>query len=787
MRHIDGCPACFELLSLLTDIETPRELHSEELLPNHTLHIGRYQVIEQAGMGGVGVVYKTRDTKLKRLVAVKLLRPDILATDPEQAAEATQRLKREAQALATLDHPHIVTIYDIDTHEDQLFIACAFIEGENLREWLRSSARGWKEIVELFIQLAQALQAAHQVGIIHRDLKPENILVRNEDHALLTDFGMATHPTMTTSMGIDPGELATQQGMLLGTPAYMSPEQLDGQAPLPASDQFSFCVTLYEALYGFRPYHAPSYQELLQVLKQGQPVQPQSTTIPSGLFAILERGLLPRPDERYPSMQDLCMELARTLKPDTHVSSRTNTVMVACAMGVLLAGLFVAWSTHTPEHTNSTESVTSKGLTSNDTTSSPQPSLSPTKDQPTPPQEDLGLKAQDDPPVEPPQKKLAKLDVKSPPQRVTSTQKAPQRDTSKPTPRPSTPAESASGFEGVTLRPTNAIQITDTGPPLAQKKTFLNAVLALDGTGCQAIYDELVAEYPAWVVTHPKNYWRMRCKLLQGECKHMSTFDGMLAVDTPPMSAADITKHHYLYGAPSCFTSREDKLTQSAVRMLYWCASVGDKARCAKGTSILSKATLAAKLDAPANKEVIRALDYAPVIIKDCDIALHNLHAMAIAKLGGTQALTLKGIDDAVDTSFVLWALGHCSSMESTLNKMQKELGTGISTRRFLAHLRMLAISLAIQKKQEGLALTLTEQALDDLGEIPEASKRSSSIKAFERTLDRVWRQYSDSSCERAMTIWDRWREIHPSGMKYAPHVIARNRRNSFPKCAPKL
>jgi hypothetical protein len=200
---------------------------------------------------------------------------------------------------------------------------------------------------------------------------------------------------------------------------------------------------------------------------------------------------------------------------------------------------------------------------------------------------------------------------------------------------------------------------------------------------------------------------------------------------------------------------------------------------------MLSESTLAAKLDAPASEEVIKALDYAPVVIKDCDIALRNLHAIAIAKLGGASALTLGGIDDALSTSPTIWALGHCSDVESALNAMQKELESSLSTRRFFAYLRMLAVPLAIQKKQESLALTLTEQALDDLREIPEARKSSSLVRDFEHTLDQVWRRYSDSSCERAMVIWDRWRDTHPPGMEYAPHVIARQRHNKFPECAP--
>jgi serine/threonine protein kinase/tetratricopeptide (TPR) repeat protein len=306
--------------------------------------IGRYVVLDSVGMGGMGLVCAAYDPKLNRKIALKLLRN---ASDEETSAAGRNRLFREAQALAQLSHPNVVTVHDVDVFEGQVYIAMEFVEGMTLREWLRERPRTWKEIVEKFILAGRGLAAAHEADIIHRDFKPSNVLIGKEGGVRVADFGVAkererprrdaererleferrrhtasTNPTETTSEDALIDEIQsnisvdlTVAGRMVGTPAYMAPEQHMGLHVGPYTDQYAFCVSLYEALYGRLPYEGIDRRDQLAKMAEGKlPVPPKDgevRSVPSWLHKLLARGLRPHPTERWPSMEALLTALER--------------------------------------------------------------------------------------------------------------------------------------------------------------------------------------------------------------------------------------------------------------------------------------------------------------------------------------------------------------------------------------------------------------------------------------------------------------------------------------------
>src|ERR1041385_1014931 len=209
---------------------------------------GRFRIEQRLGAGAMGVVYVAHDTQLGRRVAVKVLR--------NQSGPAEARLLREAQVMARLAHPNVVVLYDAGMVAGQMFIAMELVEGETLAAWLERR-HSWQEVLERFLQSGRGLAAAHASGIVHRDFKPANVLVGTDGRARVLDFGVAreaselgTSPAPVHEGG--PGAL-TETGTILGTPAYMAPEQRRGERATEASDQFSFCVSLWEGLAGARP------------------------------------------------------------------------------------------------------------------------------------------------------------------------------------------------------------------------------------------------------------------------------------------------------------------------------------------------------------------------------------------------------------------------------------------------------------------------------------------------------------------------------------------------------
>jgi eukaryotic-like serine/threonine-protein kinase len=294
--------------------------------------IGRYVILDRIGGGGMGVVYTGYDPELDRKVALKLLRPD------RAAGEAARlRLLREAQAIARLSHPNVVAVHDAGTFGDQVFIAMELVSGTTLRRWLDEERRPWREVVDRFLLAGRGLAAAHAAGLVHRDFKPDNVLLGKDGRVRVADFGLARavggtgaeEEASPESGGILESPL-TQLGMAVGTPAYMSPEQLRGERADARSDQFSFCVALWEALYGERPFAG--------VLERG-PVRevPAGSRVPDRLRQALLRGLAADPAARHPSMEELLDRLERD--PEASRRRWLAAATVVLAVGGLFAGL----------------------------------------------------------------------------------------------------------------------------------------------------------------------------------------------------------------------------------------------------------------------------------------------------------------------------------------------------------------------------------------------------------------------------------------------------------------
>ncbi|WP_158501887.1 tetratricopeptide repeat protein [Vitiosangium sp. GDMCC 1.1324] len=326
VRHIDDCEDCRRLLAVLGHAE--ESLHAapgrkqagepdeskevvKPLAPGNKL--GRYMILHPVGTGGMGVVYAAYDSHLDRRVALKLLRPDRLPGSGSSADET--RLLREAQALAQLSHPHVVSVFDAGKVEGQVFVAMEFVEGGTLGTWLREQKRTPEEILESFVGAGRGLAAAHAAGFVHRDFKPDNVLVGRDGRVRVTDFGLvrnagAVPPAASGHELTHPAGSLTRTGALLGTPAYMAPEQWRGEPADARSDQFSFCVALYEALYGERPYTVAEVSA-----KDGPPRPPAPpagvTRVPEWVRRPLLRGLAPEPGSRFPSMGSLLEELER--------------------------------------------------------------------------------------------------------------------------------------------------------------------------------------------------------------------------------------------------------------------------------------------------------------------------------------------------------------------------------------------------------------------------------------------------------------------------------------------
>jgi serine/threonine protein kinase/tetratricopeptide (TPR) repeat protein len=346
--------------------------------------IGRYIVIRELGAGGMGVVYSAFDPQLDRKVAIKVLRT---RSDGDGQSEIAVRLLREAQAMARLAHPNVVSVHDVGTIDGSVFLAMEHVDGCTLREWSKEK-RTWRERLELLKAAGRGLAAAHAAGLVHRDFKPDNVLVGIDGRARVTDFGIACarddenpsavrpaskvdevtaaatrraisaaprasvapkgtgaakgpatedrshdrHDTLgvTKSLLADP---LTVSGSILGTVGYMAPEQAFGGQVDARSDQFSFCVALYAALYGEKPFSSRTLDEYLEALSEPLPPPPPSSNVPAWIRRVLVRGLSESSEDRYPSMN----ALLEALEQDPTQRRRRMWIGVAAALACAAA------------------------------------------------------------------------------------------------------------------------------------------------------------------------------------------------------------------------------------------------------------------------------------------------------------------------------------------------------------------------------------------------------------------------------------------------------------------
>ena len=324
--------------------------------PAESTRVGRYAVLRRLGAGGMGVVYVAYDEELGRKIALKLVHPG--HHDPDASA----RSRREAQALARLSHPNVVQVYEVGEYQGQVYLAMEFIPGHTLRAWQAAAPRSWQATVAMYLQAGRGLAAAHRSGLVHRDFKPENVLVGDDDQRpRVLDFGLARIPGSTTDLSAKPADLSakpapsdlsqepsnlspepsdparlTTPGAVLGTPAYMAPEQLDGADADPRSDLFSFCTALHEALHGVRPFAGATRTALRAAIARDAPARPRAGELPTWLQRIVERGLAADPAERWPAMDPLLAALARD-----PTRWRRRAALALALVTLLTAGLYL--------------------------------------------------------------------------------------------------------------------------------------------------------------------------------------------------------------------------------------------------------------------------------------------------------------------------------------------------------------------------------------------------------------------------------------------------------------
>ena len=332
--HAATCEPCHALLDGLLDAH-PDKIRAGAL-------VGRYRIGERLGAGGMGVVYAAVDTELQRRVAVKLLRPD---GGGELGTQGRERLIREARVLASLSHPEVVTVYDIGEHDGDLFLAMELVEGGNLNAWLRAAPRKAAEILDLLVDAARGLAAAHAAGVVHRDVKPDNILVGRDGRARVTDFGLARLERAALEVSA-PSELSpslspelTRAGARVGTPVYMAPEQLESGEADTRSDQWSFCAMIYEVLAGVRPFPTDDRKARVAAIREGRVATPAAgRRIPGWVLRIVTRGLRADPDARWPSMHALVAALERGRRRRTRLSwSLAGVAVLLAAAGTTFA------------------------------------------------------------------------------------------------------------------------------------------------------------------------------------------------------------------------------------------------------------------------------------------------------------------------------------------------------------------------------------------------------------------------------------------------------------------
>jgi tetratricopeptide (TPR) repeat protein len=335
--HVADCQACRQLVAALRSTMTAPTVTDGNSNPFQKVTptaIGRYEIEDVLGAGGMGIVYAAHDPKLRRKVAIKLLRAG--SGDGEDTREAQARLLREARAMAKVQHPNVVSVFDTGEHGDEVFVAMELVTGGNLRRWLTTRQRSVGEVIDVFLQAGRGLAAAHAAGLVHRDFKPDNVLVGDDRRVRVTDFGLARHAGKAP---IDPSRSAavslrlTATGAVHGTPGYIAPEQYEHQTFDARSDQFAFCVALWEALDRRRPFRGEDHPAIEVAVVTGAISEPSEGTIPRALRRVLERGLSVDPAARWPDIDALLAAIAKT---------RPRSKKLPIAIGVAAAAAVIA-------------------------------------------------------------------------------------------------------------------------------------------------------------------------------------------------------------------------------------------------------------------------------------------------------------------------------------------------------------------------------------------------------------------------------------------------------------
>ncbi len=302
--------------------------------------VGRFTLLERVAQGGMGVVFAAYDPELDRKIAVKLLRSDTTE------ASMRKRIVREAQAMAKLSHPNVAQVFEVGEHQGSTFIAMEFVRGETLRDW-QKTARAWREILEVYVQAGRGLAAAHAAGLVHRDFKPDNAIVGREGRVRVLDFGLARTGELATTTELETqtvlpsphddmlGTPLTHAGSIMGTPAYMAPEQFLGEEVTARSDQFAYCVALWEGLYGERPFTGSTRADLIANVTRGRVREaPKGTRVPAWVRVVLVRGLSVGPSERFATTDELLAALESDPSRRRRRIALVGGSIVAVALGV---------------------------------------------------------------------------------------------------------------------------------------------------------------------------------------------------------------------------------------------------------------------------------------------------------------------------------------------------------------------------------------------------------------------------------------------------------------------
>ena len=358
----DTAKFCSECATPLPSAEEISISHTKTLLTpvkdsiKGTTFADRYQLIEELGRGGMGVVYKAEDTKLKRSVALKFLPPELT-----HIPDVKERFMREAQAAAALDHPNICTVYEFDEAEEKAFISMAYVEGQSLRKKTESGPLELDEALRIALQVAQGLQIAHKKGVVHRDIKSANIMVTEDNQAKIMDFGLAR---MTG------GTLITQEGMTMGTIAYMSPEQARGEEVDQRTDIWSLGVVLYEMFGGQLPFRGDHDQAVVYSIlnKKPRPITELRSEIPMSIEQVVDKALEKNPDERYQQIDELLDDLksiSAGIVPEeikvrlrkAKLRRRKRTILYVGAAGLVMAMVMIALNLFMGRRAEAIESI----------------------------------------------------------------------------------------------------------------------------------------------------------------------------------------------------------------------------------------------------------------------------------------------------------------------------------------------------------------------------------------------------------------------------------------------